>query len=101
LEDFSPNDLARNSIPLFLKLISGGDKNIAHDLVHRLDVGSLRSLVSASSCEDAILVLSERLETLVLADDFLKWPELSSGILTALVWSSCYFRQHACAAPNC
>jgi hypothetical protein len=81
LDDFPPNDL----LPLFNRLIADERKDIARDLLNRFDPNLLRRLVCANLSEDTLLIVSQRLKTLVLAIDFLDWSELSSVILITLV----------------
>jgi hypothetical protein len=82
LNNFSPIDLTQK----FPRMISEGRTPLARDPVHRLDLNSLRKVVSESCSGDAVSVVSDRLSFLVFAADFLDWAELSSSTLTALVW---------------
>jgi hypothetical protein len=85
LDDFSPNDLFPLFRTWFNRLICDDRKDIAQDLVYRFDPNSLRKLVCEDLSEDVFLIVSQRLKTFVLADDFLDWSEISSPTLTALV----------------
>jgi hypothetical protein len=72
-------------VPLFNRLIYDDHKGIAQGLVNQLELNSLRKLVCAHLSEDAFSIVVQRLKTLVLADDFLDWSEISSPVLTALL----------------